>query len=210
VDRPFSIIGRALRYYWEEGLSLLVINLAWFVAQLLVVPGPPATAALFSVTNRVARGYFARFAEFWEALKSLFGAGWKWGALNLAAIFVFGYAAFFYGSGAFGTYGAVLSLVMWFLLGLWLFLQMFAFPMWLEQTDKRIGLALRNAAVMLAHHVQLALLALLLAIVATGLTIAFWLLVAMVTPAFLATLGNTVVVAQVDALRDQETEGRTP
>jgi hypothetical protein len=204
VDRPLTIIGRALRHYWDEGFNLLLINLVWFLAQLLVIPGPPATAALFFVTNRVARGYFARFSEFWGALKTLFGPAWKWGALNLAAIFVFGYAALFYRSGVFDAAGAVLSLVMWFLLGCWLFLQLFAFPMWLEQSDKRVGLALRNAAVMLAHHVRLAFLALVVAAIAVGLTAAFWLLIAMVTPAFLALLGNTVVVAQVDALRDQE------
>lgn len=203
MDKPLSIIGRALRSYWEEGFNLLLINLLWFLAQLLVIPGPPATAALFAVTNHVAHGGFARLAGFWDAFRQFFGPAWKWGIINLVAIFILGYAALFYGSGVLDSVGPLLSLLMWFLLGSWLFLQLFAFPMWLEQSDRRIGLALRNALVMLAQQIRLAVMALVLAGIAVGLTAAFWLLVAMVTPAFLATLGNTIVVAQVEALREE-------
>jgi uncharacterized membrane protein YesL len=193
-----------VRNYWEEGFNLLVINVIWSGAQVLIVTGPPATAALFAVTNRVAHGGFARLSEFRDAFKEFFGASWKWGALNLAAIVVFGFAAIFYGSGVFDAYGAMLSLLMWWLLGTWLFLQMFAFPMWLEQTDRRIGLALRNAAVMTAHHVRLTLLALVLTVIAVALIVPLPPLAVMVTPAFLATLGNTIVVAQAEALREKE------
>lgn len=205
MEQPLSVIGRALRSYWEEGFNLLVINLIWFVAQLLVITGPPATAALFVVTNRVAHGSLARLTEFRDAFKQFFGVAWKWGFLNLAVIVVLGYAALFYGSGVIESVGVLLSLLMWFLLGSWLFLQLFAFPMWLEQTDRRIGLALRNSLIMLAQHVRLAALALVLTAVAVGLTAAFWMLVAMVTPSFLATLGNTIVVAQVEAILKKAT-----
>ena len=207
MDKPLALIGRALRNFWDEGLSLLIVNVLWFLAQLLIVSGPPATAALFHVTNRVARGHFARPAEFRDAFRRLFGAGWKWGALNLAAIVVLGNAAITYGAGLLEPYGAILSLMMWFLLGAWLYTQLFAFPLWLEQTDRRIGLALRNALVMMAHHPGVTLLALVLAAAAVGLTAAFWILVALVTPAFLATLGSTVVVAQVEALREGPDQG---
>ena len=202
MDKPPALIGRALRNFWDEGLNLLLVNVLWFLAQLLIVSGPPATMALFAVTNRVARGHLARPAEFGDAMRRFFVAGWKWGALNLVAIVVFGNAAITYGGGLFGPYGAILSLVMWFLLGAWLFTQLFAYPLWLEQTDRRIGLALRNALVMMAHHPAVTLLALLVAAAAVGLTVAAWILVALVTPALLATLGSTIVVAQVEALRE--------
>jgi uncharacterized membrane protein YesL len=205
MDRPWSILGRALRDAWDEMFILVLCNLLWAVACLLVIPGPPATAALFCVTNQVAQGRFAKVADFWQALKQYFLEGWKWGLLNLVAIYILVYAAYFYNSGFFPEpYGFILAVLSLLLLAGWLSTQLFAFPFWLEQSDRRIGLALRNALVLQAQNPLLMGMIVLLVIAVGVLTGMFVPLIAIITPSFLTLVGNTVVVAKVEALRPDE------
>jgi hypothetical protein len=201
MDKPLKLIGKALRAYWDEAFTLMVLNLIWLVAQVLIIPGPAATAALFYVTHRVARGQFARLSDFWGAFNRFFLSSWKWGAPNLLVVLVLGYAAYFYALGPFPQpYAFVLMCLNLVLLAGWLFLQLFALPFWVDQADQRVGLALRNAVVMLAHNLRLAALVLAIMIALLALTVAFWILLGMVTVALLAMVGNTAVAAQLDAL----------
>lgn len=202
--KPWPIFVRVCQTLWDDMFTLMLCNLLWLLAQILIIPGPPATAALFTVTNRAAHGSFARVSDFWAAFKSLFWESWKWGALNLLAILILGVAALFYGSGGFAPpTGYMLVSANLMLLGIWLFAQLFAFPFWLEQVDKRIWLAVRNALVSLAVNLPITLTALLMTAAVLGLTAAFPVLTGLMTASFLTLLGNTIVVAQVEALRDQ-------
>lgn len=202
--KPWPIVVRVLQNYWDDMFTLMLCNLLWLLAQILIIPGPPATAALFTVTNRVAHGSCARVSDFWVGFKSLFWESWKWGALNILAILILGFAALFYGSGGFPPpTGYMLMSSNLILLGIWLLAQLFAFPFWLEQVDKRIWLAVRNAVVTLAQNLPVTLAALLLTAAVLGLTAAFPVLTGLMTASFLTLVGNTVVVAQVEALREQ-------
>jgi uncharacterized membrane protein YesL len=209
--KPGPIVVRVLQNYWDDMFGLMLCNLLWLLAQILIIPGPPATAALFTVTNRVAHGSFARVSDFWAGFKSLFWESWKWGALNLLAILILGFAAALYGSGSFAPpAGYLLMSSNLTLLGIWLFAQLFAFPFWLEQVDKRIWLAARNAVVALVQNLPVTLTALLLTAAVLGLTVAFPVLIGLMTASFLTLVGNTVVVAQVEALREQrESDGHS-
>ena len=205
IGKPLSLIGRSLSNYWDEAFNLMICNLLWFVAQLLVIPGPPATAALFYITNRVAHGHFSRIREFLRAIRLFFLDGWKWGALNLLAIVIFGNAAFFYGRGGLPEpFGSTLMLINLQFLLLWLWTQVFAFPFWLEQSEKRIGLALRNAVVFQATNLGVTLLAAFLAVIVLVITYFLPVLIGLASIALLTQVGNTIVVAQVKALRGEE------
>ena len=41
-----TVLSRALRLWWDDWVPFLLLNAAWFLMQLTVVGGPPATAAL--------------------------------------------------------------------------------------------------------------------------------------------------------------------
>lgn len=202
---PIGVLGRVLRTYWDEMFILVICNMIWLVAQLLVVTGPPATAALFVVTNRLARGQVAKVKDFWAAAKGLFLAGWKWGGLNILIIVIMVNAAYVYSLGVVpGSLGPTLMLLSLILLAGWLFTQLFAFPFWLEQSDRRIVLALRNGVVVQAHNLGLSGVAFLLTAAVAVATRYFPPLLALGAPALLALMGNAVVVAQIDALRGDD------
>ena len=227
MDRPVSIIGRALVNLWDQMFNLVLCNvlwlaahagvvtamgrvlfrweMPWFLLLVLVVPGPPATAALFYVTNKVAHGRLARVSDFWKGFKRYFLAGWKWGGLNLLVTLTLGYAVIFYGYGEIpAPYGFLLALVSLLLLGGWLLTQLFAFPFWLEQADQRIRPALQNALAFQAQNPLLTGIILVLVTTMLGLTWLFPPLLGMVTAAFLAMVGNTAVVAEIKALQQPE------
>ena len=46
---PLSILTAATRRAWDDYMSVLLLSAAWLLAQVLVIPGPPATAALFTI-----------------------------------------------------------------------------------------------------------------------------------------------------------------
>ncbi len=201
---PFGVIGKALREFWDEMFNLMLCNLLWTAAQLLIVTGPPATAAMFYVGNRVAHGHFARVADFLEGFRRFFWISWKWGALNYLVILVVGYAAVFYGFGEVAQpTGFALMWINLLLLAWWLFNQLFAFPFWLEQEDQRLLVAYRNGLVTQAKNVRLTLMAAALCVIAVSLAVLLQVLIALVTVGFLVVLGNTIVVAQLEMLQKE-------
>ncbi len=198
---PIGVLGKALRDFWDEMFGLMLCNLLWLVAQLLVLTGPPATAALFYVTNRVAHGQFAKVPEFLSALKQHFVTGWKWGGLNLLVILILANSVYFYSLGVVpGLAGFSLMLLSLLLLLGWLATQLFAFPFWLEQSERRIVVALRNALVFQARNALLTLAVLVLAAVVVVASYYLPPLAALGAVALLMLVGNTAVLAQIEAL----------
>jgi uncharacterized membrane protein YesL len=199
---PIHVLGRALRNFWDEMFNLMLCNMLWLVAQVLIVTGPPATAALFSVTNRVAHGQVAKVSEFWYGLRQYFTVGWKWGGLNILVILVMTNSVYFYSRGLVpGLVGSSLFLLSALLLVGWLVTQLFAFPFWLEQSDKRMWVALRNALILQAHNVIVTLAVLVLTAVVAVACYRLPPLAALGAVALLMTVGNAVVVAQIEALQ---------
>ena len=71
-------LARAIALWWREFAFLLLLNFIWLLAQVTIVFGPPATAALAAIADRVADGELIDFRDFWEALRANFGAAWRW------------------------------------------------------------------------------------------------------------------------------------
>jgi uncharacterized membrane protein YesL len=200
------VLLKALTLYWDEAFNLMICNLLWALAQILIVLGPPATAALFYVTNQVAHGGFARIGEFWSTLKRDFVTGWKWGLLNLLVVLLMGNAISIYGLGGIlpEPWGFLMMFLSVAFLLVWLLTQLFAYPFWLEQSDKRMVVALKNGLIIQAQNMVLMFLFLLL--MAVLLTLVYFLppLALLGVVSLLMVVSNTMVVELVEILRDSE------
>ncbi len=131
---------------------MMVCNLFWLLANLLVVPGPPATLALVHYTNRLAHGEVADFSDFWEAFRGYWGPAWRWGALDLGIIaFLIGdlYFTSMYFQGLWQQYLQGLYLA---LLVAWLILQFFTLPFLFEQETMSVRQALRNGVTLIGNN----------------------------------------------------------
>ena len=148
---PISIISTSFRLWWDDLVVMLLLNAAWFLLQLPVVTGPPATAAVYAMIQKRVEGDYWGPREAWDALRRLFWPAWQWGVLNLVVWFVGLVNLFVY----WRTPGAL-----WFLLRLlwiggltiWLMLNLFYWPFWLAQADKSLRTTYANCARFLLRH----------------------------------------------------------
>ncbi|MBN1147768.1 MAG: DUF624 domain-containing protein [Anaerolineales bacterium] len=135
-------LADAWRALWE----LLVFNLLWLALTLPLVTAPPAIAGLYYATNQLAHEKEANWRTFLEGFRRYFWLSWRWMLANLlvAALVLANYL--FYGRFQ-AQWGSAVQGVFLGLLFLWVLLQIYTFPLLLEQADQRLFTALRNSLV---------------------------------------------------------------
>ncbi len=199
MKKALEIILQALGDAWADLWTVLVINLIWLIAQLLIVPGPPATMAIFYFANRAAHGEVADLSDFFKALRGNWGLAWRWGLLNYALLVILIGDFFLMGNFKQATVGHLVQGFYLTVLFAWLLLQLFALPFLSEQETPGIRLALRNGAVMIGKNLvfSLALGVFLAILLAAGVFIF------MLSFAFggmiLASAGNHAVIDRLKA-----------
>lgn len=193
-----KVLLLSLRDIWLDLWSVLVCNIVWLISVFLIIPGPPATLALFYYANQTVHEEPVNVTDFFRAIPRFWWTGWRWGIINVIAMAVLagdilltshqsqtGVIAFF--NGLYFT-----------LFAFWLLLQTFVLPFLFEQETPAMIQALRNSTVMIGKNpfFSLALLLLLLCTLALG-TITFMLSVA-VGGALVAFAGNRAVIGQLE------------
>jgi len=148
-----TVLRSSLRDLWDDLWMVAVCNLIWLVSLILVIPGPPATLALFYYGSRLAHGEQTDLGDFFRAMRRYWGTAWRWGLVNLALALVLAGDILLlqpvhpslllrFGQGFYLT-----------LLLAWLFVQLFALPFLFEQEKPGLRLAWRNAAFMLGRNI---------------------------------------------------------
>ena len=190
-------IREALADAYYDSIPLITINLLWFLLTLLLVTAPPAAAGLYYATNRLAHRRSANWRTFFEGFRAHFWLGWRWVLTNLLVLAVLLGDAWFYGRMGWG-WG---EWVQGFLVGLailWGLLQIYTFPLLLEQQERRMLVAVRNSAVLYLRRplfsIGLALVVILLIGLSTWLLPPCWLFFTASLSAFLANRGTIVLI----------------
>jgi uncharacterized membrane protein YesL len=194
IPEVWSIIRQSLGDLWSDLWTTAVVNLVWMVCQVLALPGPPATLALFYYGNRLAHGEIADLEDFWQALRRSWRPAWRWGLVNLALLFLLvGDVRLTGGMGQSlaARFGQSFYLAA---LGGWCLLQLYTLPFLIEQRQSSLRLALRNAAVMIGRNpaFSFGLMLLLAATLAAGTL--FFLFSVAGGAVFLAIAGNRAVL----------------
>jgi uncharacterized membrane protein YesL len=201
MKEVFEVLRASFRDMWDDVWSVAVCNLLWLLSQLLVLPGPPATLALFYFGNRIARGEVAGAGDFLQGIRRFWGTGWRWGTINylVLGLLIGDYlltgrlsqsaAAQF----AQGFYLAVL--------GIWILLQLYTLPFLFEMDEPNVLAALRNGASMLGRNPGFSLALSVLLIVILGIGTLLFMLSAAAGGVFLAFAGNHAVRNRLAAHR---------
>jgi len=148
MGTAFRVFWAALKDYYEEMFRLAGANLLWLVLAIPVVTLPPATAGMFYLANQVAHHKSVELGMFFEGLKKYFVKSWLWALLNVAALVILYTNVVFYGEKVGGQWGSIAQGLFVGLGVMWCLIQLYVFPMLLEQEQPRLLLALRNAALM--------------------------------------------------------------
>lgn len=208
--RPVSlqVIGWSLRDWWDDWVNMVVVNLLWWLGWLTLVLGPPATFGLYYVTNHLARGQSLGPRGLFEGGRRYFLQSWVWLLLNLAVATVIGVNYFFYAS--LTPAWADFLQATFVLLGLaWLVVQFYALPYFMEQKEKRVGLALRNGLFTALAAPGYSLVVAGAAALVAGLSAGTVALLFLGGPCLVAALGSRAVMERLESYRVREREAIT-
>lgn len=188
---------------------MLVVNGLWLIANLLIIPGPPATLAMNWYCNQLAHEEAVDHTDFWRAIKRFFKIGWHWGLVNLVIIaFLVGDYWITYHAQDFTGKKLVLGLYIALLI-FWLTMQFYALPFLFEQTELKLTQAWNNALVLISRNLPFVImLALSITLIMLLGTLLFMLSV-FFGPVFLSLAGNFAVLdrLQTNQFNHLSTEG---
>jgi len=132
----------------------LVVSLLWLLANVLVIPGPPATLTLFYYSSCTAHGEVCDFGDLWREFRRSWGTGWRWGILNIAALLVLVGDVYLTGQLAWSlTTIRYVQGIYFTLAAVWMLVQVYALAFLREQEKTSIRMALRNGAVLLGRNI---------------------------------------------------------
>lgn len=141
--KPFSVIIHALRLWWRDWIGMVLLNILWLVLQVPIVTGPPATAVLYTIAQRIHEDEYWEMQELWPLLRELFWPAWRWALPNGLFLGVMAVNLYAY-QNAEGVGWLFLRLVWGTLLAAWLALNLFYWPFWLNQKDKSLRATVAN------------------------------------------------------------------
>ena len=208
MRHAFRIFWEALKDFWDELFTLILMNIVTVLLAIPVVTFPPAMAGLWSVANLVAKGRTAHWSDYFEGFRHYFLKAWGLALLNiLVAIIVFTNVRFYTPGNAPFDINPTLSLWVQALFAgmalVWLLLQVYPLALLLEQEDQRLRVVLRNAVVLFIAHpgftIVLVLLMLIVAAISTVIP-ALWLLG---TVALFAVVCNKAVLYLLEPYRER-------
>lgn len=143
--KPFSVIWHALRLWWRDLIGMIFLNILWFGLQIPIVTGPPATAVLYTIAQRIHKDEYWEMQELWPLLRELFWPAWRWALPNGLFLGVMLGNLYAYQS-AEGIGWLLLRLFWGSVLSVWLALNLFYWPFWLNQEDKSLRVTLANCS----------------------------------------------------------------
>jgi hypothetical protein len=200
-----------------NALALLVIAAAYFsgafgfvaLAMLLsVISFGPANAGLYAIAERVTEGRTSSWRDFFAGLRTYAKLSWQVYGLWMFGLVVFLFNLQFYSLNG-SQISAFLTVLFLYLLVVWFGILIYIGPLMLIQTDKRIGVIARNAALMTFGRPLFTLGTLILMAIIFVTSIWLVILVFMVTFSFLALWGfraTLTLIAEAEARRNQALE----
>jgi uncharacterized membrane protein YesL len=200
MRQAFAAVWRALRLWWHDSFLFILLNIGWLVMQIPVITGPAATAALYSVARKASQGDFLTPADALAEMRRLFIPAIKWGVLNLGILGTVA-ANFYLYREADGIYWMLLRGLWGGIGALWLAINCFYWPFWLEQDQPTMRQTLYNCCVLLAkrpiYALSIFLITLVVAAISIGLTLPFG--AALMT--WIALIGTTAVEDELARVR---------
>jgi len=206
---------RAPRTFWKavvnlyDDLMLLAgVSIVWWLGMLLIVPGPAVTAGLYYMAHRIVHEQRVEFGFFWQEAKVRFGKSWGLAGFNLLALAVLVVNLVFYAG--IQNFLRYIAFAWVYLILLWLAIQFHLFPLLFEMERPRLGLILRNAALLTLARPGYSLFLLVLALAATVLCVVLPFLLLAVWPALMALLGARATLTAIEDVAERQAAREAP
>lgn len=196
MTSALRVTWETLRDWWDSMVGLATFNLVWLGLSLTVILCPPATAGLYAVTNCIAHGKGQHLDDFVMAARRYAWLSWRWALVNGALAIALAVNFVFYG--AIESSGALVIQIALLSVGSgWLVTQFYTWPFLIEQEQKQLRLALRNALFLSLANPLYTLILLVVASLVVVFSLVAILPLGFFTMSFLALLGNRAVVERL-------------
>jgi uncharacterized membrane protein YesL len=179
--------------------DLMVSNVLWLLLSLPIIIIPPAIAGLYYSTSKLARNESSSRQTFVEGFKKYFRSSYYWFFSNVIVVGLLLFNIDLSIRSPQLSWLQFLSGIYWVLLASWMLLQIYTFPLLIQQEKPRLVLALRNSAILWFKHIVFSLL---LSVVISVLFVAslflfpFWFVITASLIAYLANLGVVYLLSK--------------
>ena len=221
IREAMNVFWQTLKDTWEELYSLAIVNLVWLFSWSLpigiaaavgvpavVIPAtllslilfPMTTSGMYFVTNRVARGKTFHFSDFVDGIKLYWWRSLLWLLANAAFVGLSILNLRFYPATFTGVWVIFVGGLWLAILAFWLAMQMYFWPLLIEQEETKMLRAWRNSAYLILANPFFAFFAasfsLVLLVLSAGLTLPF----IFVGMGLLGLLGNNAALVLLHSL----------
>ena len=163
---PYKAFWYALRDWWDQVLVWGLANVVWLFLALLVVPIPPATAAMFLLARGGALREYLTIPDLLAEMGRLFFRSWGLAIMSWLGIGIGVVDILFYTSVVSGLLGWAGAAFLFYLLVFWCQAQCYAWAQLAWRPDLSLFAMQRNGLILAARYPVFSLaLALMLALV---------------------------------------------
>ena len=197
-----SVVRSAIVDLWDNVFLVIFCSLIWLFMVLLVIPGPPATVAIFAVSASIAEQ--ERLLEFRDYLRAVwrnFGVGWRWAAINIPLLLIVAVDIRVVPRMISGDATLFVQLAFYLMLGIWVVVNWFALAFLFQQEKRSVVQALRNGSVLLLQHPRFSLALVLAATLLLALSLIFVIVNMLFGPMLLGLIGTHAVIDRLNAYR---------
>ena len=203
MKATFSVILRALSDLWENAFLSIFCSLVWLFLTLLIIPGPPATVAIFDIARRiVAHEPMMEFGDYPKAVIKNFGLGWRWAAINLPVLIVLLVDVRVVPSLFASSLAIPIQTFTYLILAVWLVLNWLALAFLFQQKEVSLIQALRNAGVLFLSHPFSTLLLVCITILLLWLSLFLVIVNLLFAPMFVGLVATIVVEDKLASFRE--------
>lgn len=202
------VIGRSVVDWWDGWMDMVLMTIVWFLAQITVVLGPPATFGVYYVVHNMENGQSLGVRGLIEGGRKYFGVAWLWAVINYVVIFITSFAIWFYANvkATWGIYAEIIILVIAYL---WLCSQFYGLAYFQELEEKKLYVALKNGLLTTMAAPLFTLILLFVTVALLVLSFVFMLPLFLGVPGLVVVLGFRAVYDRLIAFGIRKPE-KTP
>jgi uncharacterized membrane protein YesL len=202
MKNALRVVRSAIVDLWDAVFLVVFCSLVWLFLALLIIPGPPATLALFDMADRIARReHLLEFRDYLRAVGQRFGLSWRWAAVNIPVLALLLIDIRVVPRMVSPSAAIVLQWFFLLALALWIVTNWYALAFLFQQKEPSLRQALRNGAVLLFQNPLFTLVLAVITAVLIGLSLVLIIVNLLFGPMLVALISTHAVLNRLEPIR---------
>ncbi len=197
-----SVVRTAIIDLWNNAFLVIFCSLVWLFLTLLIIPGPPATIALFAISASIVdQERLLEFSDYLRAIWRNFGLGWRWAAINIPVLLIIAVDIRAVPRMVSPNAALTIQLAFYLALAIWIVVNWYALSFLFQQEKPAVLQALRNGGVLLLQHPWFSLALALVTAALLALSLIMVIVNMLFGPMLVALIGSHAVVDRLNVYR---------